>query len=109
MYFLLCSCRTKNHKSGGYYVIKVKSGEEALTVLTEELKIDLLIIDYNMPVMNGLECIKEIRNLNFKLPIILSSGSLRFNDDELKLYNVSKKIMKPYEFDTMLEAIKSLI
>lgn len=96
-------------ESSGYYVIKVKSGEEALTVLTEELKIDLLIIDYNMPVMNGLECIKEIRNLNFKLPIILSSGSLRFNDDELKLYNVSKKIMKPYEFDTMLEAIKSLI
>jgi CheY-like chemotaxis protein len=96
-------------ESSGYYIIKVKSGEEALTVLTEELKVDLLIIDYNMPVMNGLECIIKIRNLNFKLPIILSSGSLRFDDDELKLYNVSKKIMKPYEFDTMLDAIKSLI
>jgi len=96
-------------ESSGYYVIKVKSGEEALTVLTEELKVDLLIIDYNMPVMNGLECISKIRSLNFNLPVILSSGSLRFDDDELKRYNVNRKIMKPYEFDTMLETIKSLI
>lgn len=96
-------------ESSGFYVIKVKSGEEALTVLTEELKVDLLIIDYNMPVMNGLECISKIRSLNFNLPVILSSGSLRFDDDELKRYKVNRKIMKPYEFDTMLETIKSLI
>ena len=96
-------------ESSGYYVIKVKSGEEALTVLTEELKIDLLIIDYNMPEMNGLECIGKIRSLNFNLPVILSSGSLRFDDEELNRYKVSSKIMKPYEFDTMLDTIKKLI
>jgi CheY-like chemotaxis protein len=96
-------------ESCGYYVIKVKSGEEALTVLTEELKVDLLIIDYNMPEMNGLECIGKIRSLNFNLPVILSSGSLRFDDEELNRYKVSSKIMKPYEFDTMLDTIKKLI
>jgi signal transduction histidine kinase len=96
-------------ESSGYYVIKVKSGEEALTVLTEELKVDLLIIDYNMPEMNGLECIGKIRSLNFNLPVILSSGSLRFDDEELSRYKVSSKIMKPYEFDTMLDTIKKLI
>jgi signal transduction histidine kinase len=96
-------------ESSGYYVIKVKSGEEVITVLTEELKVDLLIIDYNMPSMNGLECIAKIRELNFNLPVILSSGSLRFDDDDLKRYKVSSKLMKPYEFDTMLETIKKLI
>ena len=96
-------------ESSGYYVIKVKSGEEVITVLTEELKVDLLIIDYNMPNMNGLECIGKIRSLNFNLPVILSSGSLRFDDEDLNRYNVSSKIMKPYEFDTMLETIKKLI
>ncbi len=93
----------------GYYVIKVKSGEEVITVLTEELKVDLLIIDYNMPVMNGLECVSKIRSLNFNLPVILSSGSMGFNDEDLKHYNISSKIMKPYEFDTMLDTIKQLI
>ena len=96
-------------ESSGYYVIKVKSGEEVITVLTEELKIDLLIIDYHMPVMNGLDCISKIRSLNFNLPVILSSGSLNFEDEDLKRYNVSRKIMKPYEFDTMLDTIKQLI
>ena len=96
-------------ESSGYYVIKVKSGEEVITVLTEELKVDLLIIDYNMPNMNGLECIGKIRSLNFNLPVILSSGSLRFEDEDLKRYKVSSKIMKPYEFNTMLETIKKLI
>ena len=90
-------------ESSGYYVIKVKSGEEVITVLTEELKVDLLIIDYNMPVMNGFECISRIRSLNFKLPIILSTGSISFEEEDLKRFKVSKKIMKPYEFDTMLQ------
>ena len=93
-------------ESTGYYVIKVKSGQEVITVLTEELKVDLLIIDYNMPIMNGLECISKIRSLNFNLPVILSSGSIRFDDEDLKRYKVSSKIMKPYEFDTMLDTIK---
>ena len=96
-------------ESSGYYVIKVKSGEEVITVLTEELKVDLLIIDYNMPGMNGLDCISKIRSLNFNLPVILSSGSLRFEDEDLKRYKVSSKIMKPYEFDTMLDTIRQLI
>ena len=96
-------------ESSGYYVIKVKSGEEVITVLTEELKVDLLIIDYNMPKMNGLECISKIRSLNFNLPVILSSGSLILKDEELDRFKVSSKIMKPYEFDTMLNTIQKLI
>lgn len=96
-------------ESSGYYVIKVRSGEEVIKVLTEELKVDLLIIDYNMPAMNGLECISKIRSLNFKLPVILSTGSISFEDEDLIRYKVSKKIMKPYEFDTMLSTIKQLI
>ncbi|HCY75312.1 MAG TPA: hypothetical protein DHV28_05285 [Ignavibacteriales bacterium] len=96
-------------ESSGYYIIKVKSGEEVIRVLTEELKVDLLIIDYNMPGMNGLDCIAKIRELNFNLPIILSSGSLKFENEDLTRFKVSKKIMKPYEFDTMLDSIKQLI
>lgn len=96
-------------ESTGYYVIKVKSGEEVLKVLTEELKIDLLIIDFNMPGMNGIECIKEIRKLNFNFPVILSSGSLQFDDEELKRNKINSKLLKPYEFETMLDTIKQLI
>ena len=74
-------------ESAGYSVIKVISGKEALKVLTEEIKIDLLIIDYNMPEMNGIECIKRLHELNLNFPVILSTGSLTLNnkyEEEIK-------------------------
>jgi signal transduction histidine kinase len=93
----------------GYNVIRVNSGEEVLKVLTEEIKVDLLIIDYNMPVMNGIECIAELRKLNFKMPVILSSGSLNIDDLLLETYDIKSKLSKPYDFETMLSTIQKLI
>jgi signal transduction histidine kinase/CheY-like chemotaxis protein len=97
-------------ESQGYNVIKVASGKEVLTVLTEELKVDLIIIDYNMPEMNGLECIRRIKELNFKMPIILSTGSLSVEEKfNTKSDDISSVLNKPYEFDTMLNTIQKLI
>ncbi len=97
-------------ESSGYSVIRVGSGVEALKVLTEEIKIDLLIIDYNMPEMNGLDTIKKIRELKFSFPIILSTGSLmesKITDPE-KL-GIDRLQFKPYEFEQMLATIQELL
>ena len=97
-------------ESSNYYVIKVPSGAEALKVLTEEIKVDLAIIDYNMPELNGLETIEEIRKLNFNMPVILSSGIMAANADyDLEKLKISGVVEKPYEFETMLATIQKLI
>jgi len=97
-------------ETNGYSVIKVTSGKEVLRILTEEIKVDLAIIDYNMPEMTGLETISEIRKLNLNIPIILSSGSVWVEDDsELLKYHINSQIQKPYEFETMLSTIQKLI
>ncbi len=95
----------------GYTVIRVISGTEALKVLTEEIKVDLIILDYNMPEMNGLDCAAEIRKFNKEVPIILSSGSLGLNDHALKMdkLGINSFVNKPYEFDTMLATIQELL
>ncbi|OGV08307.1 MAG: hypothetical protein A2330_02375, partial [Ignavibacteria bacterium RIFOXYB2_FULL_36_7] len=91
-------------------VIKVISGTETLKVLTEEIKVDLIILDYNMPEMNGLECAIEIRKFNKDIPIILSSGSLGINGNtNIKEMGVNSFVNKPYEFDTMLSTIQELL
>jgi DNA-binding NtrC family response regulator len=83
---------------------------EALTVLTEEIKVDLIIIDYNMAEMNGLQCIQRIRELNFKMPVILSTGSLNFESKiDLPKFGINGLLYKPYEFDAMMSTIKKLI
>jgi two-component system chemotaxis response regulator CheY len=37
------------------------NGSDALTVLAEEQEFDLMLLDVNMPVMNGLDCVKALR------------------------------------------------
>jgi DNA-binding response OmpR family regulator len=97
-------------ESSDYYVIKVGNGKEALRVLTEEIKVDLAIIDFNMPGLSGLETIEEIRKLNFKLPVILSSGAPELLDKiDLDKYKINSRIQKPYEFEEMLTTIQQLI
>lgn len=97
-------------ESNGYNVIKVGSGSEALKLLTEEIKVDLVIVDFNMPEMNGLETIHKIRELNFKMPIIMSSGSIGLEEKlNLKEAGITATLTKPYEFDTMFSTIQKLI
>ena len=63
-----------------FNVIACAHGEEALNLLQERDDISIVITDYNMPVMNGLELTKEIRKIYKKdeLSILAISG----NDDE---------------------------
>ena len=97
-------------ESNGYNVIKVTSGDEVLRVLTEEIKVDLAIIDYNMPGKTGLDTISEIRKRKFDIPIILSSGSLKIEgDNEPDKFKINSRIEKPYEFETMLATIRKLL
>ena len=97
-------------ETNGFSVIKVTSGKEVLTLLTEEIKVDLAIIDYNMPGLSGLETIAEIRKLDLDIPIILSSGSMWSEDRlELEQYQISGQLQKPYEFESMLAIINKFI
>jgi len=97
-------------ESVGYNVIMVDNGLEALRVLKEEMVVDMIIIDYSMPDMDGLTCTEEIRKLGFKMPVVLSSGSLGFETDlNWKKKGVTKILTKPYEFNVMLNLIEELI
>jgi len=57
----------------GYTVHAGTNGQEALNVLQHQ-KVDLVITDFRMPNMDGVELINHIRRLRADLPIILLSG-----------------------------------
>lgn len=60
----------------GFEVKKARNGVEALEILGTEV-FDLLITDFNMPVMNGLELIENIliKNIKFQQIFVLSAIS----------------------------------
>ena len=57
----------------GYRVTTAQDGQEAFERLVRD-RFDLVITDYKMPKMNGLELITKIRGRQMEMPIILISG-----------------------------------
>lgn len=93
----------------GYGTEKASSAEEALRKLQGGLKIDLLITDLNMPGMNGIELIKEIRKLpacKFVPTLFLTTESQQSRKMEAKAAGASGWIVKPATADELLNTIK---
>jgi diguanylate cyclase (GGDEF)-like protein len=65
-----------------YQVITVAHGEEALGMLNSHLNISMVITDYNMPVMDGLELTNEIRKNYNKTELCIIAISSN-NDEEI--------------------------
>jgi DNA-binding NtrC family response regulator len=55
----------------GYTVIARTEAEAALSVFREGTKIDLVITDYRMPVMDGLEFLNALRHMDASVPVIV--------------------------------------
>jgi CheY-like chemotaxis protein len=57
----------------GYRIFTARSGEEALEMCANR-KFELIVTDYKMPKMNGIELIKRLRNSDSQARIIMLSG-----------------------------------
>lgn len=96
----------------GYTVEKAANGELALNKFNAGVKVDLLITDLNMPGMNGIELIREVRQLpSYKfMPILfLTTESQQARKQEAKAAGASGWIVKPATADELLNTIKLVI
>lgn len=93
----------------GYGVEKAGNAEQGLAKLKTGFKPDLLITDLNMPGMNGIEFIKEVRKLphcKFMPILFLTTESQQERRMEAKAAGASGWLVKPATADTLLNTIK---
>ncbi|MCB9174003.1 MAG: response regulator transcription factor [Flavobacteriales bacterium] len=71
---------------------------------------NLIILDVNMPLKNGVELCKEIRHKNIKVPILMLTA-LGTTEDKLTGFDAGADdyLIKPFEFRELLARIKSLL
>jgi two-component system chemotaxis response regulator CheY len=96
----------------GYEFEKASSGDAGLKLLNGGLKPDLLITDLNMPGMNGIEFIKEVRklpNLRFMPILFLTTESQQSKRDEAKAAGASGWLVKPVNAEQLIGTIKLVI
>ena len=91
----------------GYSVIEAKDGREALNKFNND--INLVVLDIQIPFINGLDVLKEIRKKS-ELPILILTA---FSDEEYKLdaYTnlVDGYVEKPFSLPVLKAMIDSLI
>ncbi|SRR5258706_11641003 len=98
-------------QSAGYLVLKSVDGEDALTNLNGQ-PIDLVITDLNMPKMDGITLIREIRKKeNYEtLPVLLlTTESQAAKKEEAKAAGATGWIVKPFVQDKLLAVIQKVI
>ncbi|MFK7833334.1 MAG: ATP-binding protein [Winogradskyella sp.] len=82
-----------------------QNGEEAVA-LVKKYAFDLVLMDINMPVKNGIEATKEIRTFNKFIPIIALTA-VEIEEQKHKIYDsgMNDIILKPYDVDQFKKTI----
>jgi len=97
----------------GHTIVEVNNGEEALFALRDrEINPDIIILDLNMPRLNGLEflsIIKKDPKLKFIPSIILTTSDNHKDVMECYQNGVAGYIVKPLKHDDYNDRIKKLI
>ena len=90
-------------------VYTAANGHEGLEVLQQRQSIALVLLDMNMPVMNGEETYERVQQIAPEVKVIVSSSlspaeaRFRFAERELPTY-----LQKPYDLSTLLDVVQSV-
>lgn len=96
-----------------YHITAVKNGKQVLEKLSNE-DFDLILMDINMPLMDGIECTTTIRSLpdpkKSKIPIVAITGNYKnYTMDDFKKAGLNDYVQKPLDYDLLLVTVKKYL
>jgi len=98
--------------NAGYQVVEAGNGKEAMGKLGGGTKPDLVVTDLNMPEMDGISLIKEIRMMvamKFTPILMLTTESADDRKKEGQTAGATGWIVKPFNPDQMLKVIQKVL
>ncbi|WP_026999987.1 response regulator [Eisenibacter elegans] len=95
-----------------YSITPAKNGKEVLKKLENEY-FDVILMDINMPQMDGMECARQIRALSDEkkaaIPIVAITGNAKnYSMEDFKEAGIHEYVPKPIDFDRLVELVKQL-
>jgi signal transduction histidine kinase/CheY-like chemotaxis protein len=91
----------------GYVVLEVGSGDAALDLLDGEAHIDLAVLDYAMPGMNGMEVARQVNSRFPTLPVLFITGYV--DSAALREIGDAKIIKKPFVGDELANKVDAAL
>ena len=95
----------------GYQVLSAKEGQAAIELYEKYGDaIDLVILDMTMPIMNGMDCFRELKAMDHKVNVLLSTGHpLQESRELLSAEGISGFLQKPYTLQELAEAVSNVL
>ncbi|NLR90082.1 MULTISPECIES: response regulator [Flammeovirga] len=95
-----------------YEIISVKNGQQVLDKLAKS-HYDAILLDINMPVMDGMECAQKIRGLDDEtkknVPIVAITGNAKnYSMDDFKAVGINEYLPKPLNFDNLVNVVNKV-
>jgi YesN/AraC family two-component response regulator len=89
--------------------LSAKNGQEALELIEQNRDIDIIVTDINMPVMNGLKMIEELKKRGFNIPVIIMSAHTETDFiNKAKELGVDNYLLKPFDFIKFIDLITEM-
>lgn len=93
-----------------YQIEVVKNGQQVLDSLVQK-HYDLILMDINMPVMDGVECTQKIREMSDEqvknIPIVAITGNAQnYSLAEFHSMGINDFLPKPLNFDALVEVVR---
>lgn len=91
-------------------ILWAANGKDAIEILDDEkYHIDLVLLDLNLPGLNGFDVLKHIRTMNQELPVIVQTAYL-FSGEKNKSMEMGANsfLSKPVQLDDLLLNIRQL-
>jgi two-component system chemotaxis response regulator CheY len=96
----------------GYEVVEAQNGEDALAKLAAHSKIHLIISDVNMPIMDGITFVREVKKqpaYKFTPIIMLTTEALEDMKKKGQEAGAKAWMVKPFKPEQMLAAVSKLV
>jgi CheY-like chemotaxis protein len=90
----------------GYKVLVAADGSEAIAVFSGN-RVDLVVVDYEMPGMKGHEVASTIKSMNPRIPVVLHSGKSDLPEEALRAADAF--VPKGEDFDLLVNEISNLL
>ena len=97
----------KGLKAYGFRVDSAKDGEDGLYI-AQNNKYDVMIVDWMLPKLSGIDLVKKIRKEGIKTPVLILTAKSGIDDKVEGLEVADDYLTKPFDFEELVARLKAL-
>ena len=95
-------------KSKGYSVFEATNGREALQILKEQ-PINIIVSDMKMPVMDGMQLLREVKSNYRDIPVVVITGfDNEFTEEQVLAAGADAYITKPFKVQDVSSTLQEV-